>query len=306
MKHIALLFSLAACGSTTEPGANRPPSSPVAEARPAEPPTEQPERDPVDREAGKFIEFDLISDRPEEAAAFYTALFSWTVGRQGGDVWTLSSHGRVVARVRRHQVGGPVPIGWLCWISVDDVDDLSRDIPGNGGHIRSAARDSERGREAIVEGPTGGVLGVIDPKAPPDPDRRLRAGDFVLSQLWTRDYDRALSFYALIGGYTSKEIRFASTRYRVLENDGAPRAIIRRVPTGRKVRWTPFVIVDDVGATVAAARRLGARVITAPRELETIGRVAVFEAPTGGVLGIIEPVDPDVDYAPRKPRNPVD
>lgn len=303
MKHLALLSALLACGGTnTGPAAGttepRPRAAPVA--KPAPPPVDEPEPEPedeIDRETGKFIDFELLSDRPQEAADFYTALFGWGVASDK-DVWTLSNHGRVVGRIHRRDASSPVPAGWLCWISVDDVDDLSRDVPANGGSILLAARDTARGREAIVEGPTGGVFGVLDPKKAPDLEGRLRAGDFVLSQLWTRDYERAFAFYSLVGDYTSKEIRFGATRYRILENDDAPRAIIRLVPTGRTARWLPFVMVDDVKQSVARARQLHARVVTEPRKLDSIGQVAVIESPSGGVLGMIQPVENL--YAPRQ------
>jgi len=50
-----------------------------------------------------------------------------------------------------------------------------------------------------------------------------------------------------------------------------------------------FVQVDNVEQTVKQAKQLKAKIITAPRNVDGMGKVAVIQAPSGGIFGVIAP-----------------
>ncbi len=265
---------------------------------PDEPDAADQEPDP---EYGKFVRIDLITSQPEKAAAFYEKLLGWTITPVPG-AWTMSpipgagpqhfiieNKGQELARIHAMDSGQPIPAGWMSWISVEDIDDMMRDVPANGGSVLAPPSKSANGRQAVLKGPTGGVFGVVQLNTNATNDRDPQPGDFVLSQLWTKDFEAALRFYSVMGNYSSINVTFGKTKYSIMQGDGTARAVIRQTPPGRATRWIPFVLSSDVDATTKAAKALGATVVTQPREVPTLGSVVVIEAPTGGVLGFIRP-----------------
>jgi hypothetical protein len=59
-----------------------------------------------------------------------------------------------------------------------------------------------------------------------------------------------------------------------------------KAPTG----WLPYVQVDSVERTVAQARKLGARIMVPYQELPGMGAMGIFVDPTGGTLGVWQPL----------------
>jgi predicted enzyme related to lactoylglutathione lyase len=183
----------------------------------------------------------------------------------------------------------------MSWISVEDIDDMMRDIPANGGTVLDKPKDSDLGRSAVLQGPTGGVFGIVQLAGAAEPDTSAQAGDFVLSQLWTDSFEVALGFYAVIGDYTTLSVTYGNTKYRIMQGDGVPRALIRLAPPGKANRWIPFVLSGEVDALSKKAKGLGATILVAPRSVPMLGRIAVIQAPTGGIMGFITPLDSPLD-----------
>ena len=293
---LGLLSGFAGCG-----GSQQDVASATASNESPEPTTSETEVSPddsnaaeqvPDREFGKFVRIDLITSKPEKAAEFYEKLLGWTMAPIPGDGpqrFIIKNKGHELARIHTLDSAQPIPAGWMSWISVEDIDDMMRDVPANGGSVLAAPRKSANGRQAVLQGPTGGVFGVVQLDTDATNDRALQPGDFVLSQLWTKDFEAALRFYSVMGNYSSLNVKFGKTKYSIMQGDGTARAVIRQTPPGRATRWIPFVLSADVDAMAKAAKSLGATVVTQPREVPTLGRVAVIEAPTGGVLGFIQP-----------------
>ena len=61
------------------------------------------------------------------------------------------------------------------------------------------------------------------------------------------------------------------------------------VPPGTPPHWLSYIEVDDVDASVARARSLGAEVLKEPFNVEEVGRLAIIKDPSGGVIGWITP-----------------
>jgi predicted enzyme related to lactoylglutathione lyase len=62
------------------------------------------------------------------------------------------------------------------------------------------------------------------------------------------------------------------------------------LPAGTSSDWLPYVAVDNVDATIASAKKLGARIPVAPEDIPGIGRFSVREDPTGAVLAVMKPL----------------
>jgi predicted enzyme related to lactoylglutathione lyase len=52
----------------------------------------------------------------------------------------------------------------------------------------------------------------------------------------------------------------------------------------------PYVFVDDPDATIARAKRLGAKIPMAVDDIPEVGRFGVMHDPTGAVLAVMKPV----------------
>jgi len=106
----------------------------------------------------------------------------------------------------------------------------------------------------------------------------------------TADPDRAQQFYhALFGWDLTLSPRDASG-YLHIRNagqwiGGIPPAVDRHPPT--PPHWMVWFQVPDCDAAVAAAA--GAHILSPPRSMERVGRIAVLADPQGADFGLITP-----------------
>jgi predicted enzyme related to lactoylglutathione lyase len=61
------------------------------------------------------------------------------------------------------------------------------------------------------------------------------------------------------------------------------------LPPGVAPHWLPYIHVDDADAVVARARKNGGTIMMGPDDVPDIGRFAVIQDPTGGVLAVMKP-----------------
>ncbi len=108
----------------------------------------------------------------------------------------------------------------------------------------------------------------------------------------TSDPTKALPFYDKVLGfsYRSMDAGPAGT-YHILSKGGVDRGgVTSYLPGGVPPHWLPYVLVDDVDATITRARRLAAKIPVRPEDIPGVGRFAVLEDPTGAVLAIMKPL----------------
>ena len=58
---------------------------------------------------------------------------------------------------------------------------------------------------------------------------------------------------------------------------------------GLPSHWLPYVTVEDVDASAAKAKSLGAQVVMEPFDVPTVGRIAVLVDPQGAAIGLFKP-----------------
>lgn len=116
-------------------------------------------------------------------------------------------------------------------------------------------------------------------------------GNFVWYELATTDVDAAVRFYGDVVGWGTERFGGPESGYRiwkagdmgiggVMQQEGAP-------------RWLAYVYVDDVDARARQAVALGGKNPMAPRDLPTVGRIAVVADPQGAAIAMIKPDGPD-------------
>jgi predicted enzyme related to lactoylglutathione lyase len=111
---------------------------------------------------------------------------------------------------------------------------------------------------------------------------------FCYTELHTRDFARARSFYSELFGWKFEELPVPGMQYASLDTGGQPGGAMgdAEVPP----MWLTYVNVDDVTKSAERAAKLGAKVLTGKTEVKGMGWFAVIDDPTGARLALWEPV----------------
>lgn len=123
--------------------------------------------------SGRFNWNELMTNDIERAKAFYASALGWTYDpfpMPDGEYW--------IAKARDGQpTAGLMPMdpedtesqpGWLSYVEVDDLDACLSAARAGGGTILQEPMDIPNvGRIAVVEDPSGAVLGLMKPAAAP-------------------------------------------------------------------------------------------------------------------------------------------
>ena len=255
---------------------------------------------------GKFVWFEHVSRDAKKAQKFYGKVLGWKVEPFGDSDYDMILAGdtldTMIGGYAEPAKGRQKP-HWIGYVSVEDVDAAAKAAAANGGKVIEAPHDLPGvGRAARIADPQGAELYLFkndtgDPADPPatkpPPPRR-----FFWNELHTNDPAGALRFYGKVLGFTHKTQKMGpGDEYHVLESkDGVGRGgVTHHLEKGVAPHWLPYVEVDDPDATIATARKLGAKIPVAPADIPGIGRFAVLEDPTGAVLAVMKAQPP----APR-------
>jgi predicted enzyme related to lactoylglutathione lyase len=254
-----------------------------------------PDGEPGVRHPGKFIWFDLATENPDDARAFYGAVFGWKFITVAGPnaPYTLieDADSRIGGMFRQARpAGAPVGSRWIAVMSVSDPAQAARYVRDNGGQVLIAPRAVPgRGTHALFRDPQGAVFGVLAASDGDPRDTPVIDGDVFWLDLFTPDPARAASFYAGLAGYAVSELDLPGKRARwILATEGIARAGIVNTVAGKPgPGWMPYILVDDVTTTLKRVTAAGGRVIVLPSADLLDGNVAVIADRSGGVLGIV-------------------
>ena len=269
-------------------------ASAVAQASPL-----GPDGQPGYKLAGKFIWFDLATDDPAGARAFYGSVFGWRfreVDRRPAP-YTLIEHGAGkiggMFRQARPQ-GAPIGSRWLSLISVKDVEAAARYVRHHGGQVVLApVAVPGRGTHALFRDPQGAYFGVMASEGDP-PDEPVADGDVFWVDLFARNPEQAAAFYAGLAGYDIDRAEALAGRKRwTLATGEIARAGVWALKADTDAPgWLPYILVDNVAATLARARAAGGKVVVGPRSNLLDGNLAVIADPNGGLIGVVNWVAP--------------
>ncbi|UCE31486.1 MAG: VOC family protein, partial [Burkholderiales bacterium] len=178
------------------------------------------------------------------------------------------------------------------YVLVDDCNFTANKAKELGGKILVPPTNIPNvGDFSVFADPTGAVLSLWTANEGDMPDaERVPAGAWCWIELMTRDEAAAIAFYTGLIGYDDQPVPGSEPPYHLLANDGRPRAGLMRSPDpGLPSFWLPYVMTEDLPATVTAAVAAGATVRKDQTAIPGTGRFAVFGDPTGAVIGAFEP-----------------
>ncbi len=105
------------------------------------------------------------------------------------------------------------------------------------------------------------------------------------------DYNAALAFYGQLFGWDSQDMGEEAGHYHMVTKDGRVVAGIGPAQDPGPPRWTMYVNVNDVDAVAKTVEAAGGRILLAPMDVMTAGRMTVFADTTGAVASAWQPMD---------------
>jgi len=248
---------------------------------------------------GKIVWLDLATENPVYSRAFYGEVFGWKfreVPNAPAGYTLIENGGEKIGGMFRETrpAGSYVSARWLALISVSDAEAAARAVRERGGQVLLAPkRVPGRGVHAVFRDPEGALFGVMTAEGGDPADTPVRDGEVFWTDLFSRDPEQAAAFYAAVVGYTVDVGQIEGRMRTVLSTNGIARAGVAHLPQGApKAAWLPYILVDDVPATLERVRTAGGRIVMQPRADLLGGNVAVIADPLGGALGIVNWIEP--------------
>jgi predicted enzyme related to lactoylglutathione lyase len=246
---------------------------------------------------GTFCWIDLSTSDGAAAKKFYTELFGWTaVDMPVGPDMTytmLQIDGKDVAALyQQGENEQGIPPHWNSYVSVTSADEIAARAKALGGTVLAEPFDvMEEGRMAIIQDPTGAVVGVWQPKRYIGAKLIGQTGALCWNEVATRDTQKAGEFYTQLFGWTSKTEDMGGTLYTVFfKGDQMSAGMLQITAEWGDVppHWMLYLAVDDCDASVERAKSLGGQVLVPPRDVPGTGRFAVLQDPQGAAFSIIK------------------
>jgi predicted enzyme related to lactoylglutathione lyase len=236
---------------------------------------------------GKFVWFDLLSEDPGAAEAFYAGVFGWSFEDSGTrDYRLIRSDGVAIGGLSQtdDRDANFSESRWLATLSVENVDRAVDRVKAGGGEVLVKPVEVKgRGRLAAVRDADGAVVVLIrSTGGDPKDGGAYPVGSFLWTDLWTEDAAGARTFYGSVAGYEAKPHSVGKEHsFEILGRDGRARAGLVVVDLeGIESNWLPYVRVADVSRTALATLEHGGTV------LFERGDVAVLIDPTGAAIGV--------------------
>ena len=110
-------------------------------------------------------------------------------------------------------------------------------------------------------------------------------GRFVWQELNVQDTAAAAAFYSKVVGWHT-QVPPGMPDYTMFTAGGAGVGGLQKLSGNARPHWLPYLGAQDVDETATAAVRLGGKLLRAPFDLPTGGRIAVLSDPQGATFGI--------------------
>ena len=242
-----------------------------------------------ERDPGRFIWADLLTDDPQMAKGFYENVFEWRFqATEQPEYMQIYNGERAVAGMFEHapRDSNVNETQWLPSVSVRDVDGSTALARNWGGTIFLEPEDfPARGRHAVVADPSGATLALLR-TSDGDPSDVRQPNDLIWADLLTNDPTNAAQFFAGVVGYSVGRHAEGGADYTLLTSGGQPRAGVVMNPW-REVgsHWLLYVWVPDVYETLRRVRANGGQVLLEPTDSGD-DAIAIISDTTGGVLAV--------------------
>jgi len=249
---------------------------------------------------GTFCWTDLATTDAEGAKTFYSELMGWTtIDTPAGEgmIYTMLRLGeKIVAALYAmgpEQKAEGWPPSWMSYVSVVNVDETVEKVNPLGGTVIMEPADIfEYGRLALIQDPTGAILGLWQPKQHIGAQVKNETGSLCWNELMTHDEQKAGGFYSQLFGWTTQTQEMGEGPPYTMFNLGDVQAggmmKIQEEWGDIPPNWMVYFAVENCAASVDTVQTLGGKIIVPVTHIPDAGRFAVIEDPQGAVFGIVE------------------
>lgn len=240
------------------------------------------------RATGEFCWTNMLTPKPEEAKAFFGALFGWTFKDMAGLGYVVRLDGNDIGGLfDLHGINTPKDArpGFGTMVKVDDADGSAAWAKALGGTHKEPFEIFGQGRMAVCCDPTGAEFDLWQPKKlqgfAVDPRQH---GAPTWFETLTTDTARAIAFYEKLFEWTSRTSPMpGGIDYTVFSKAGKDVAGLMAIPPGMTApaHWGVYFTVSDIQDVAAKAERLGGTLCVPIRDIPGIGRFCGIISPQG-------------------------
>jgi predicted enzyme related to lactoylglutathione lyase len=236
---------------------------------------------------------DLATTDQDAAKAFYEGLFGWEydeVPAGEGVIYSMAKlGGRSAAAISPQQpdeTAQGIPPHWNVYVTVDDVDAVTGRVPELGGNVLAGPFDVfDAGRMSVIADPPGAVLCLWQAGTSIGAEIVNEPGSLTWADTATTDVGAAQAFYGALLGWTFEQVS-EEPPYWVISNADRTNGGMTVPPPGVPPNWFPYFAVEDVGATIDAAREAGGNPFVGPVDVPNGGRFALIQDAQGAAFAV--------------------
>ena len=187
---------------------------------------------------------------------------------------------------------GAFPGKYKVGVVVKSADDTCAKVKKLGGQILVEPNDMpEVGRLAVFMDPQGAVIAIVAPTQEMAEHDASKAGEICWRELMTSDVDKGLAFYRDVFGWEvlAKHDMGEMGAYLIYGQGEKQYGGVFKKPEGApgpSAAWLYYVHVDDLDASVAKAKTLGATVLMEPHAVPTGERISQLLDPQGAAFAL--------------------
>jgi predicted enzyme related to lactoylglutathione lyase len=249
---------------------------------------------------GKFVWRDLVTTDIDQAIAFYTSLFGWTI--KEADMGPMGTYKMIHTADTEHggfmqlDASHGAPPHWVSYCTVPDVAAAVATAEKLGGKTHVPPTDIPGiGTFAMIADREGAVISPFKPLtwAGEGITAPWPAGTFCWQELLAIDPEGEGKFHAEVFGWkiTPMDMGPMGTYYlfkRDNEKDGGG-MLQKPAESPGPSSWFPYVAVENTHASAARIAELGGKIWVEPRDIPNVGRFAVASDPQGAQFAILGP-----------------
>ncbi|MER6347191.1 VOC family protein [Streptomyces sp. NPDC001595] len=232
----------------------------------------------------------------EGAKTFYGEVLGWTFGESATELgnYTEAYHdGKAVAAIVPPMPGQEAPSQWCLYLASPDAAATAEKIRAHGGELLMEPMTvGDFGTMCLARDPSGAVFGVWQAGTHEGFEAEMGSpGAYCWAEVFTRDPEKADTFFPAVFPYQVKEMRDQEIDFRVYEADGAP--VLGRMEMTEEFppEITPYInvyfAVPDCDAAVAKATERGGVLRFGPMTTP-FGRFAALGDPQGASFSVID------------------
>lgn len=251
-------------------------------------------------EHGEFSWVDLATTDSDAAKKFYGSLLGWTFEDMPAGpsmVYSMAKLGGETAAALYTM--GPdmkgAPPFWLSYVTVDDLEAVTRKAKDAGGTIDKEPFDvMDVGRMAVLQDPTGAHFAFWQPKRHIGATVKNEPGALTYNELYTTNPDVAGKFYVQTLGWKTKSMDMGPMgTYTLFGREGSEANVggMMQMPPNMKgvpSNWLVYFLVSDCDASTKKVTELGGKTLMPPTQIPNIGRFSVNQDPQGAVFALFK------------------